>query len=334
MPVGARLLKFVSITLTVFMLLAVQVIPAVAQEDTLTMENLYYSIWPEYDTPDVLVIYSGTFVNNTGKTFSKNHELRYYMPKGAKVNMVCETENGMLCQRYVIKKDNPDYDIVVWKPSHDIEPGATFPVMFEYNYNQFTAAGERSFVNNFKPAFPITNLTVEVKQPLRSEGFTLDPQPLTEAPDADGFVNHTYQFSDLTEEDELVFNVSYTKADNRPSIEKDQDASSVNETQTAGGGQGLDTTVLILLIAFMGILAVFLVFALKGRPALGNTRSSSRPARSVGTGKSKSKGRQHNRADRQKLMDEKRKIRKMLLDGKISEDTYHQLIEELEEEMS
>lgn len=100
-----------------------------AQSPLLPMKQLELSIWPEYDKPQVLVIYNGVLENNTGGPFAG--EIRYRLPQGAQVNMVCELEKGMLCQPYdTVKRDDGTLE-VVWKPSRTLQPGETFPVMFE-----------------------------------------------------------------------------------------------------------------------------------------------------------------------------------------------------------
>ncbi|MHB1421050.1 MAG: hypothetical protein ACYCX4_15970 [Bacillota bacterium] len=327
------------------LLMGLMALPALAEEESLPMKQLNYSVWPEYDTSDVLVIYSGNLVNNTGKPFSG--QITYRMPKEATVNMVCELEKGMECQKFEIIKSQPDYDEVVWRVSRTIQPGEEFPVMFEYNATPFQAAGERNLNVSFNASFPVEQLSVEIKQPLRSSNFTVDPKPQSQSQTDDSLTSEkfnvfSYSYSNVKKDDKLNFNIKYTKGDNNPSVDKN------TATPTAGGttqqdgstGKKIDSTVLVLVIAFIALLAVFIFYAMSSNrnqvPASRarknqnqKQKAPSKPARPANSSMQKSKARVAQEVTGQS---EKKKIRKMLLDGKISEETYQQLMSELDDE--
>ncbi len=307
---------------------------ALAAPQGMGMEELFFSIWPEYDTPDVLVIYSGAFVNNTGKTFTaSDNTLSYYMPKGAKVNMVCETEKGMVCLRYQVDTSNPDYDKVIWRPSRDIQPGEKFPVMFEYNFNTFTTTGERKFTVPYQTPFDVKNLYVEVKQPLQSSNFQMTPASTFTEKDNQGFANYYLSFADVKAETKQSFDISYVRNELKPSVQPNQ-----GSAQVGSEGGGFNSTVLILLIAFVGMLGLFLFYAMRtpATVAVGKGGRTPRAERTKATAsKASGSAKPHGKTQSQPASaanDEKRKLRKLLLDGKISEDTYRKLVAELEEE--
>ncbi|MBO8168607.1 MAG: hypothetical protein H0Z35_05370 [Thermoanaerobacteraceae bacterium] len=326
---GGRKKKLLVFALLIALIVAlVPQVPVFAEETkTMTMKQLYYSIWPEYDRwPDVLVIYTGVFVNDTGKPF--DGELRYKVPKNAEINMVCETEQGMVCQKYIVEKDNPDYDVVVWKPSHPIEPGAEFPVMMEYYYRPFGSANPRQFTQTFRPAFPVENLTVEIKAPKGATEVSLQPEPAKTQGDDEGFTNYIYRYNGLTVEDELTFDISYVRESNEPSVKAE-----TGQGNVAGGMQpvqaqsSVNSTIVILLVVFIALLAVFLFIAISNN----NQKATQKSKSKKGGKKTKSlKGKQGG-VSRKEVAEEKRKLRKMLLDGKISEDTYKKLLEEIDE---
>ncbi len=299
-------------------------VPAFAESESMTMDNLYYSIWPEYDrSPDVLVIYSGIFVNDTGKAFQG--ELQYNIPKGAEINMVCETEEGMLCQKYEVKTDNPDYDVIVWKPSHAIEPGAEFPIMMEYYYTPFGSANPKQFTQTFRPAFPVSNLTVEIKAPKGATGLTLSPEAEKTAGDDDGFTNYLYSFQNVATEDAKEFEISYTRESNEPSV-KAEDVQQSTDNSQEQTQSSVNSTIIILLIVFIILLAVFLFIAVNNN---NNNKKSQQKGRknSKKGNKTKAKG----GVNKKEATEEKRKLRKMLIDGKIGEDTYKKLLDEIDE---
>ncbi|MHB1125816.1 MAG: hypothetical protein ACYC2T_02510 [Bacillota bacterium] len=324
----------------VTLLTGIMALPALAEEESLPMKQLNYSIWPEYDTNDVLVIYSGNLVNNTGKPFSGL--ITYRMPKGARVNMVCELEKGMVCQKFEIKSQ-ADYDEVVWRTSRTIQPGEEFPVMFEYNYLPMQAAGERNMDVSFMASFPVEQLNVEIKQPLRSTSFTVDPQPQSQGQVDDSLTTEkfnvfNYSYSDVKKDDKLSFNIKYTKEDSEPSVDKNAAAPTTGTPQGDSAGKKVDSTVLVLVIAFIALLAVFIFYAMNSNrnqvPASKSRqnqkqKTSPKPGKPVNNGLHKSKPRV---TQDSAVQIEKKKVRKLLLDGKISEETYRQLVAELDEE--
>lgn len=276
-------------------------------QDSMTMKQLIYSIWPEYDKSDVLIIYSGKFVNDTGKPF--NEKLAFYIPKGAKINMLCETEKGMLCQRYIVE-DAGKYSRVVWRPSRTIAPGEEFPVMFEYYIDYFDETiSQRRFTDIFRAPFPVKNLTVEVKKPTGAENFQMNPASQWSQMDGD-FENFYVSYQNVAVSEEIPVSVEYTRNTSTPSFQK----TSVSDPQPA---QVIDTSdvnnkMIIIVALFFASMAVVIIFITRKPSTAQHSQKS------------------NNTQDKKQEKIEKERIRKMLLDGKISEDTYKQLMKDLE----
>ncbi|MBZ4686642.1 MAG: hypothetical protein PWQ96_1966 [Clostridia bacterium] len=315
--------KLMLVTLVISILMTlIPVIPAFAEgEKTLTMKQLKYSIWPEYDRfPDVLVIYTGTFVNDTGEPFAG--KLRYKIPKDADINMVCETENGMLCQRYIVEKDNPDYDVIVWKPSHPIQPGDEFPVMMEYYYKPFAAGtNPRSFTQILRPAFPVNDLTVEIKAPLGSGEVALLPEAMKTGTDSKGFSNYYYQYSNLTTDDKLQFSIAYSRDSSDPAVITNTEQGGQTSQPQIKEDSPLNSAIIVLFAIFIVLLTVLLYFAVS---------TNNRNRRAKKGKKASKKSRKKDNVTSKKA--EKRKLRQALLDGKISEETYKELLKDIEKE--
>lgn len=278
-------------------------------KDSMTMQQLKYSLWPEYDKSDVLVIYSGTFVNDTGKPFSG--KLAYYMPKGANINMLCETEKGMLCQRYIVE-DAGKYSKVIWRPSRTISPGEEFPIMFEYYVDYFDeTVSSRQFTDIFRAPFNVTNLTIEVKKPSGAENFRMTPDSQWSRTNGD-FDNYYVSYQDVQKSEEIPVKVNYTRETSTPSVQKTStgDSQGVQTASTAG----VNNKMIIVVALFFAAMAAVVIFITR------------KPSAVKDSGKSQNTKAQNNK----QIKNEKEKIRKMLLDGKISEDTYKQLMKDLE----
>ncbi len=275
-------------------------------QDSMTMKQLRYSIWPEYDKSDVLIIYSGKFVNDTGKPF--NGKLAYYIPKGAKINMLCETEKGMLCQRYIVE-DAGEYSRVVWRPSRTIAPGEEFPVMFEYYVDYFDeTVSQRRFTDILRAPFPVNNLTVEVKKPAGAENFQMNPASQWSQMNGE-FENFYVSYQNVSVSEEIPIQVEYTRNNSAPSVQKTAGGNS-QVAQTANAAS-VNNKMIVVVALFFTAMAAVIIFI---------TRKPSNAKNLEISPKTESK---------KQVKKEKEKIRKMLLDGKISEDTYKQLMKDL-----
>lgn len=323
------------ISLLIFWLwLGVGVGSALAQENVLPMQQLQVSVWPEYDRPQVLVIYNGVLVNNTGEPFQG--EIRYRLPQGAQVNMVCELEKGMVYQPYDTPRGENGVE-VVWRPSRVLQPGETFPVMFEYYYQPVAGAGERDLEFTYQESFPVEQLQISIQQPLRAEGFQVDPPAdYLDQEDVNGqqFTNHNYQFNGVAPGQQFAFKISYSKPNAEPSV---MPAAATTPAQPEPSSPSpFSTTVIVILVAFVVVLAFFLLYPRRNAvpsPASGRSRSGGNDNRRKGTAaREKAAGPAGGAAVADSIQAEKKKIRKMLLDGKISEDTYRQLLAEIEKE--
>lgn len=314
------------LSLLFVLVLAFSSVAQAAEQQNLPMQQLDLSIWPEYDRPQVLVIYNGVLQNNTGKPFQG--EIRYNLPQGAEVNMVCELEKGMLCQPYNIVQTEGGQQ-VVWRPSRAIQPGETFPVMFEYYYNPVSGAGKRDLEIDLAPGFAVGQLRVTVQEPLRASEFKLDPPPQStgkEEVQGQTFTTYYYSYSNFPADGKLRFRLSYNKADANPSVSNaaKQASTSAQEGKGLNFSTSFNPTIIVLLAAFVAVLLVFLFVALRQQPA---------PAAAGGNHRAR---RQKTKTAAPRLsptqQEERRKLRRMLLEGKISEETYLQLLEEIERE--
>ena len=321
--------KFLVFILVLVFSMGSFVLPALAEGEQMTMRNLSVSVWPEYNSNLIEVGYYGTFVNDTGKPFQG--EIRYNVPKGATISMVCETEQGMLCQPYKILNAG-DYEQVVWRPSHEIAPGAEFPVMIEYEYNPVGKNPQREFDFQFSADFNVESMNVAVKQPFRSNDFKILPEAEMRSQDGEGFNSYEYNYETYEPGETLSYTVSYVKNDNDPSVNPEE-----QQPAADGGVQAstpMNSSTAVIIVAFLVILAVIVYVAMnknnnntRKKPAKKNNKSGQKPVQSK-----KKKQSSGGEAQSNSQADERRKLRKMLMDGKISEQTYQQLIAEIDEE--
>lgn len=306
-----RLKSVLAVMLVLMFALAV---PARAEGVPLTIKDMHLSVMPEYDSTDVFVIYDMNLAAQTDFT----GDVVFKLPQGARIKQACNvvSENGKdnhLCQLYKTY-DRGDYTELRWTAQDGIKAGETYRAYVEFYYNPIVADGASKKVEfNYLPAYAVDSLNLNVAQPLRSENYSSEPQPVGTERDSDGFIYHIYKYQNLKESDAVRLSFSYVKADNKPSVkpqENNQTAAGSGSGSAGGsGGAGKSNAMtmgllLILLAGFGG----FLYLALSGK----------------GKGPAPSGGRRG--------QDEKRRARQMLLDGRISEETYREIIRDLERE--
>jgi hypothetical protein len=309
-----KLIKIVILALA-FVLAAA----SMAMAQALKADELFVSIWPEYDEPGVLIIYNGEVRNTSAEPFEGKVVLN--IPKGvAKAEMVCETEQGMLCLPYEIKQMD-DYAQLSWTVSKPIKPGGVLPFMAEFYYDPIEGEVDKSFSYNFIPSTSIDRLIFEVKEPFDAANFKIEPVFDYVGDDNNGFSTYRYTQLNLAEGENQKVTISYTRKSKEPSIDRALvTGSGSNQANLGGGGPSLNSTTIILLVSFLGLMGFFMFYALKG-----NREGSKNKSKETAKGKKKASSKESRSLD-----DEKKKLRKMLLDGKISEKTYKELVEELE----
>lgn len=298
--------------------------PLVGQaQEALIVEELHLSIWPEYYTPDVVVSQASLLVNHSEETVSG--EIWFQLPKNVEPTTLIDFKENIY-PRYFEVIDKGDHQLVRYELSSPLEPGDQLPLLLEYRYPRFQEAGHRSIPVEFTSKYPVSQLTVEVKQPLRSTEFSLNPPTEDHSMDSDGFDVYRYTYSGVEAEKLLEFSINYYKEDNLPSL--DAEPAEVPE-QEAESSSISNTTVAVIVLILLGIFGVVLFVAMRKNP----------------TAKEAGKGRKQNQSKAQKKdgpdkkqgkevkepVDQRKKLRKMLLEGRIDEKTYEKLIKELDE---
>jgi hypothetical protein len=297
---------------------------SIALAQPLKANELFVHIWPEYDEPGVLVIYTGEVKNTSSEPFAGRVVLN--IPKEvARAEMVCETEQGMLCLPFEIKQME-NYAQLSWIVSKPIQPGGVLPFMAEFYYDPFEGGDEKkSFTYKFSSSFDIDRITFEVKQPFNAADFKIEPAFDYVQEDNFGFKTYRYTLNNLVQGRNQEILISYTRESDEPSIDRALVTGPAgNQPNLGGGQQSMNPTYGILLAAFLGLMGFFLFYGINNA-----NETAKSEAKTAGKGKKKvypvRDGKEGKSVD-----EEKKKLRKLLLDGKISEETYKELLAELE----
>ncbi|MDA8210308.1 MAG: hypothetical protein M0021_00270 [Clostridia bacterium] len=282
------------------------------------ISTLDISVMPEYDTSEVLILYSINYVNTSGQPY--NGEVRFPAPKGTTSNIVKETATTNDNHLAVRVEDKGDYAEFFWKPSQAIQPNASYPIHLEYYYNPLPGSGNKAFTYQFRATLPVDQARINVYQPLKATNFKMEPVGQLLGQDNQGFQVYGLNSANLKNGDRVDLKIAYTKEDPNPSIQKPGVSGLTGQSGQASGGQ-FSSAVIIIPLVVLGVIIAIIVVKTFGNREMAREAVNRRVV-------------QNNREETRdsKLAKEKRKLRQKLLNGEISEETYHELLMEIEED--
>ena len=307
-----------------------QAVPVQSVTDSqLQMKNLDIQVWPEYDDKRVLTVFNGSLTNTSDKDFSGN--VYFNVPKNIDVKMACELVNGTehSCQPYELDNKG-DYQVLHWKTTHPIAPGQDYPIWLEFYYNPLKGYPNKTMTLDYTPYYKTQNLKLTIKEPLKSSNFTIDPAPSSSNQDSEGFKNDFYTFQNLQPNQLMSLKISYTRSEKEPSV-KPQNQN--NNQQAAAASDPLGTSawqkpeVIIPVILFIIVLIIFIFYSLKSSKNTPPTDRIKRIQNKYGNSNDAKADNPFNKSNG--LAAEKKRIRQMLLDGEITEETYRELMNDL-----
>ncbi|MCL5677298.1 MAG: hypothetical protein M1602_05460 [Firmicutes bacterium] len=299
-----------------------------APAPALVFPRLDIQILPEYDTdyPQALVIVQGSLKNAGSEPFQG--EVVFRAPKNAQFNSACElsgdpfttanpvhTNQLALGKAKVYTKD--DHQEVGWTPSRVIKPGETFPLHMEFYYPAVTGGPDKQVSFTYSPTYGADKVTLAVVQPARSSGYSARLTEIGGGSTEEGTYVHQYDLGPARADQNISFQFSYKKDDNSKSI-----GGSGAAPKPASSGLAVRGNQVILLVALAMVLGLAFVLFYGG--------PSTRNARTAAARSGKSSRAAGARGRPAEVEEERRKARRLLLDGKISEETYREIIRDLE----
>ncbi|MDQ1001558.1 hypothetical protein QFZ28_001958 [Neobacillus niacini] len=328
------------------------IIPNAYAETTFQPEKFPYTdmqiqVMPEFDypegwakdTPSLLVGQYGTFTNKSGQDFDGKVEIAVpASEKGFQAYLVAEfpEDNKPEVQRPF------DVDIekgmISWKPSKAIKNNETYRFVVEYYTSAVEVKDKRSFTYEYSNHTEIGTLDVIFYAPMEAKEITLEPKAPNNTKSEYGEELFYYQYKDVKAGESYKYTFSYQKdgfkstldAINEKQPPNDENHASVNGTATdqISGGSGGDRPLIgmggAIVIGIAIIIAgVFVYLGLKGK-------SQSAPKASSSKATNHHPKKQPVKKEIKSIsVDDKKELRKKLLNGKIDQETYDEEMKNL-----
>lgn len=166
-------------------------------------------VWPEYDTPQVLVISSGRFAAET----SLPQQVRVPLPAAATVHAVAYPDDtGNLLSLEWTVETGPEGEVVVF----DL-PAPAFVV--ETYADILTPPPDRRFDLEVTAPYAAQQATLVLRQPARASDLQTAPSMTAGAADSLGNPTYSLALGPVDAGQRIPLQVAYTKADAAPSLD-------------------------------------------------------------------------------------------------------------------
>ncbi len=228
--------------------------PALAQDtqpasgDTPTLADLQVALWPEYDRPQVLVIYRGLFAPDTALPVPV--EIRIPASVGQPTAVAYVDESGQRFNQQHTTRIEGDQLLVSFEL-----PTLGFQLEY-YDELPMESTGMREYTYTHTADYPTTALNLEFQVPPTADAFTLDPPADSVVPESDGLTYHLVRRGPVTEGSTERWTLVYQKDDEELTASGFIQAPTPAATAPPATGGSDNTTVLIFLVAFVALVGV------------------------------------------------------------------------------
>ena len=204
--------------------------PVLAQSPP-PLSDLTIRLWPEYDRPQLLVIFRGTLAESVALPASLSFSLPADVQTLHAVAYLDET-NGTLA--YI-----QPYNLVAGAGGKVLSfatPGRQFQFEY-YSDTMLTMSGDQRQLNfSFTASADIARLNLELQQPTAAQSFTSTPPPSATQVESSGLTVARYDAGSLAAGGSYSLQASYTRSSNAPSVGVNIPSSSQVPPVEVGGG--------------------------------------------------------------------------------------------------
>lgn len=236
--------------LVFFSLLALLLLPAAAvAQDDVRLSYLQVDLWPEYDHPEMLVIYRAQLAGDvslpTDVTFripaaaGAPNAVAVRQPDGALLNAMYDQQDEGLWTYVTVTATAPEIQLEYYDPQIEKQ------------------ASNRSFEFTWSGDYDIESMVIQVQQPVGASGMSIEPDLGEFNPGSDGLQYYIMDVGAPSAGDIVSVKVSYQKENDSLSIDAFQVQPSAPITE--GGQDRTQVNPASLLPWLLGGLGVLLV---------------------------------------------------------------------------
>jgi hypothetical protein len=240
-----KLMKKLFIPLLIFLSLLIPI--SAAAQDEVEIASLEIDFWPEYDSPDMLVIYRIDL--STVVTLPVELNIRIPAVAGEPNAVAVRDSSGSLL--------NAPYERTVQGDWAYISLTSTLPgLQIEYYDPQLNISGNnRTYEFSWQTSYQVEELVLQVQQPWDASDLIVSPGDENISQSTDGLIYHTIDLGSKPAGTTSQFSISYVKDSDVLSIEGFQvQPSAPISDSTSGRSNAQD-----FLPWGLGLLGVFLV---------------------------------------------------------------------------
>lgn len=199
---GEKMRRF----LIAFLILLTLMTPGYVQaQDIVEIERMQIDIWPEFDRPDVLVLYRFTLTDST--SLPAQLTMRIPIASGGPYNLAMRDTDGMLYNLEYVTSENGNWlDVSFTTPTPELQ-------MEYYDPNLERNGNLRSFEYDWPGDYTVHSMTVQVQQPLNASQMLIEPDLGPGHPQQDGLTSYLSLFGEVEAGISFNISISYSKPD-------------------------------------------------------------------------------------------------------------------------
>jgi hypothetical protein len=272
--------------LTLVLTLSV-LVGSVYAQDVPMLSDLEISLWPEFDRPEVLIIYRGSFAGDTPLPMPV--EIRIPARVGQPTAVAYVGEGGQRFNQEHATRVEGDWLVVSFEL-----PTLGFQLEY-YDTLPVDSAGQRTYEYAYTADYAVTALSVEFQVPPTAEDFVLEPPADSVIQQSDGLTYHLIQAETVEQDDTVNWMFTYRKPDSDLTVSAFVQPETPVPVAAPAAEVTDNSTVWIFLVAFVALIAVgAAAFWLGGRtqPISQPTPPLSQRQRRRGSGRGLPSGRQ------------------------------------------
>lgn len=239
-------MRFRSSLLAMFMSLLLAL--TVHAQPPQSLDRVAVWIWPEYDRPEVLVIYNVSLSAQT----SLPAEVNFRIPKtvGRPNAVAMKDVDGSLVNLSYSSADEGDWSILTFT-----SPVPDFQIEY-YDATLKKEGSQRNYSYTWPGFFAVNDLTVQVQQPLGASQMQIVPRIGSGATGADGLTYYNADVGKVAAGTKFTYTISYQKSSDALSVSSQPVSPAAPIDQNTPGRQTMQE-VLPWVIAGLGVLLIF-----------------------------------------------------------------------------